>query len=105
MPPKNWQSRNSFWGLRSLSLYLELNRRNIFSLSSSKRKTDEEIRHGLLHRCHPKDEGLLLKKQVKKTFLKQNKNTCWQFYVLKSIRCGHESKKLVLNSGSASKRK
>jgi len=105
MPPKNWQSRNSFWGLRSLSLYLELNRRNIFSLSSSKRKTDEETRHGLLHRCHPKDEGLLLKKQVKKTFLKQNKNTCWQFYVLKSIRCGHKSKKLSLNSGSASKRK
>jgi hypothetical protein len=105
MPPKNWQSRNSFWGLRSLSLYLELNRKNIFSLSSSKRNTDEETQHGLLHRCHPKDEGLLLKKQVEKTFLKQNKNTCWQFYVLKSIGCGSESKKLVLNSGSASKRK
>jgi hypothetical protein len=33
----------------------------------------KKTRHGLIQLCQPKDEGLLLKKQVEKTFLKQNK--------------------------------
>jgi hypothetical protein len=55
----------------SLSLYLELNRKKSPPCCHQTEAQMEEL--DLLRRCRPKDEGLLLKKQVEKTFLKQNK--------------------------------